>query len=76
VWADTVRAGTCRDDRCGASITFAENVKTGKVMPFTGELVALTTERDAGSGRQIWTVDLATSHFADCVGAAAFRRAR
>src|SRR5689334_14451055 len=70
VWADTVVAGTCRDARCRARLTFAENVRTGRMMPLTGELVALQTERDGPSGRQIWIVDLATSHFADCPGAA------
>lgn len=74
VWADTVQPARCRDPKCGASITFATNVKSGKAMPFDGELVALATERDAATGRQIWTVDLSTSHFASCIAAGRFRR--
>ena len=74
VFADTVTPGHCRDSRCGAAITFATNVKTGKVMPYDGELVALSTERDESSGRQVWVVDLSTSHFASCPAAQRFRR--
>jgi len=76
VWGDTVTPGQCRDPDCGKALTYATSVKSGRHMPFTGELVALSTERDPKSGRPIWTVDLATNHFATCPGAAFFRRAR
>lgn len=66
VWADTVRTGTCRSETCGATLEFAETVKNGKAMPFDAPIVALATERDSASGRQIFLVDLATSHFATC----------
>ena len=73
VFADTVGAARCRDERCGARITWAEIVKTGKRMCFTGELVALRTDT-AADGRQVWEVDLEDNHWRSCPGAADFRR--
>lgn len=73
ILADTVGRARCRDDRCGAFITWAENAKTGRRMCFDGELVALRTDTDA-CGRQLWEVDLATNHWATCPGAERFKR--
>jgi len=76
VWGDTVTPARCRDPQCGKAITYATSIKTGRQMPFTGELVALETATDSKTGRPVWTVDLAGSHFVTCPGAAMFRRAR
>jgi len=76
VWGDTVTPAHCRDPQCGLAITYATNTKTGRQMPFTGALDALSVETDPKSGRPVWTVDLSTSHFVTCPGAAMFRRAR
>jgi hypothetical protein len=76
IWGDTVEAGTCLDDECRARVTFAVNVKTGRRNIFTGRLVALRTERDPASGREIWIVDASDSHFATCPGAERFRQRR
>lgn len=72
VWADTVRKGTCRSEKCGASITFAQTVNTGKHMPFDGELVALATEHEPETRRVIYSVDFETSHFRTCPDANRF----
>lgn len=76
VWADTIRHGFCRDAACGARLTFAQNVRTGNVMPFSGELVALRTDTERETGRVMWQVDLRDAHFATCPGAAGFRSKR
>lgn len=73
VFGDTAQRAICRDLACRARITFAQNVKTGKAMPFDGDLVALATELEPETRRPIWTVDLATSHFATCPAAKKFR---
>lgn len=44
VYADTRGRGTCRG--CGAAITWAEVVASGKRMPFTGDPVPLRTENE------------------------------
>jgi hypothetical protein len=72
VWADTVRPAKCRSEHCGASIEFAETVKNGKAMPFDAPIVALQTETDGGTGRAIYVVDFATSHFKTCPDANRF----
>jgi hypothetical protein len=74
VFADTVGTARCRDERCGARITWGEIVKTGKRMCFDGELVALRTDVEQGSGPQVWEVDLADNHWATCPAAKDFKR--
>lgn len=74
VWGDDVKAGTCKDDRCGAAITWATFTKSGKKCPFTGELVALRTATDSETGRSKWLVALESSHFATCPGARSYSR--
>ena len=76
VWGDTVTPARCRDLECGLAITYATSIKTGRQMPFTGALAPLEVTTDTKSGRPVWTVDLASSHFVTCPGAALFRRAR
>ena len=71
IYADTRTHATCRG--CSAAIVFAENVRTGKRMPFNHPLVALQTRHDGGH-RLVETVDLGESHFAHCRQADRFRR--
>lgn len=74
IWADTIRREVCKHAQCRKPIWFAQNVKTGNFMPFTGEPTPLSVQRELESNREEWTVDLAASHFADCPGAPGFRR--
>jgi hypothetical protein len=76
VYADTVGVGRCRDEACGARITWAENVVTHRRMPFDGELVAIRTSTEPATGRQIWHVDLDQNHWRSCPGSDKFRRGR
>lgn len=73
IFAETRNAAKCRG--CGASIVFAQVVKSGRSMPFESPLVALTTRLDDGQ-RLIEAVDLGASHFAHCAQADRFRKAR
>lgn len=74
IWRDTIRQDTCRHAHCGKTIWFAQNVRTGHTMPFATYPVPLTVQPELETRREMWAVDLAQSHFADCVGAATFRR--
>ncbi len=74
VWADTATRDICKHRGCRRDIVFAQNVKTGKVMPFNAPLVALAETRELGTNRVMWTVDLNTSHFISCVASESFRR--
>lgn len=79
VWADTVRRSTrpCRGRDCGAAMTYAVNVKSGRETPFTGsELVPLRTETDEASGREIYVMDFEDSHFRSCPNANDFSRGK
>jgi hypothetical protein len=71
IYADTRGPARCRG--CNAEIVFAENVKTGRRMPYDAPLVALRTRHDE-SMRMIEEVDLKDSHFATCPDAKRFRR--
>lgn len=75
-WGDTVKPGVCRDTRCRARIWFATNCKTHNAMPFDGDPTAVYIDTETETGRQIWTVDLALSHFVTCPGSKHFRRTR
>lgn len=73
IYADTIqRGGPCRGEHCDAHVTFAENVLSGKRTPFTGEIVALATERERATGRQIFLVDFEQIHFRSCPDAQRF----
>lgn len=72
VFADTVRMGRCRSERCGKRIFFATTVARGKSMPFSGEPVPLKITVDADSGRQVYHFDFEQSHFRDCKDAGRF----
>lgn len=71
VYADTRGPGTCRG--CGARMTWAEVVASGKRMCFTGDPVALRTEHGADH-RLIEHLDFAENHWATCPEAPSFRR--
>lgn len=66
IWADTIGQARCKGPTCGARITWAELVGTGKRMCFNGELVALKIAPEKDTGRQVWYVDLSTNHWATC----------
>jgi hypothetical protein len=70
IWADSRGGGICKG--CGAPLTWAEIVKSGKRMPFEQGLVALRTRHEAG--RLIEEVDLADNHWAKCPKQAMFRK--
>jgi hypothetical protein len=73
VYSDTRGTAKCRG--CGASITWAQVVKSGKRMCFDGDPVALRTRHD-DSRRLIEELDLDTNHWATCPDAKTFKRAR
>lgn len=73
VWADSVRPATCKGETCAKPIFFAQNVNTGKEMPFDGpEPVALKSEHI--DGRLALSLDFDTNHFGSCVDRAKFSR--
>lgn len=74
IYADTRGTGRCRHEACGAVITWAQVVKSGRRMCFDGEPVALRTRHDPQTRRLIEEVDLAENHWATCPGADTFKR--
>ncbi len=76
IYADSKARAQCRS--CAAAITWAEVVKSGKRMPFDGEIVAVRTQGSIleGEGRLIEHVDttITKSHFETCPHAADWRR--
>lgn len=74
IYPTTRRLATCR--ACQKSIEFVQVVKSGKVMPFLAPVTPVATHRqETPTGpRELWEVDLATSHFADCPAAARFSK--
>jgi hypothetical protein len=76
IWADTLRRESCSYVRCAQVLYFAQLIKTQRWIPFTGRPTPLAQEQEIQTLRQIWTVDLAQSHFATCIGAQSFRRRR
>ena len=75
-WGDTVKLDVCRSPQCRQPIFFIQHTKTGNFMPFDGRPRPLAIEHEIGTGREIWLLDLAASHFASCVSAKAFRGGR
>lgn len=71
VYADTRGFGTCRG--CGARITWAEVVTSGRRMPFTGAPVALRTEH-TDDRRLVEHLDFADNHWAACPQRDQFKR--
>lgn len=76
IWADTIRHDTCKAASCRRPVVFAQNVKTGNYMIFDGVPAAIARERELETGRDMWTIELTTSHFATCPAKQQFRRAR
>lgn len=72
IYADTRGMAKCRG--CGAWIEWAEVVKSGRRMCFTGAIVVVARGRHPTSNRVIETADLATNHWADCPDAGKFKR--
>lgn len=75
IYADSRGLGQCRS--CGAAVEWAEVVKSGKRLPFDGEIVPVRTQDDLlGGGRVIEVVDttVTPSHFETCPDATAWRR--
>jgi hypothetical protein len=74
IYADSVGPGRCRS--CGASITWAEVVKSSKRMPFGGEIVTLKSQGSVLEGRVKAFVDTTVnpSHFSSCPQAASWRK--
>lgn len=69
IYADTRGKARCRS--CEARIEWATVVKSGKKMPFDGEIVPVRSYHegpDSFTGRLIEVVDttVTTSHFATC----------
>lgn len=73
IWSDTITQAVCREPRCRKTIWKAQNTRTGNYMPFATYPVALIVQPELETNREMWLVDLAQNHFADCVGAAQFR---
>ena len=73
IYADTRGRSACKS--CQAPIEWAENVATGKKIPFDGEIVPVRSYND-DDHRLIEVVDTAvtTSHFATCPDAKDWRR--
>jgi hypothetical protein len=74
IYQDSRGAGRCRS--CGAAVEWAENVKTGKRIPFDAPIVPVRTQGDVLGGLVVETVDttVTTSHFATCPQANDWRR--
>lgn len=75
IYADSIRAAKCQGRNCYRPIFFAQVVKTGKQMCFDVEPVPLEVQGAMLPGaREIWTVDLATTHWASCPDSKDFKR--
>lgn len=72
IYADTRGPGTCRG--CGAAMEWAEVVKSGKKMCFTGTIVALQTRHDERTHRLIEAVAFDTNHWGTCPARDQFKR--
>lgn len=72
IWADTRGQSACRS--CGAPIEWAEMVKSGKRMPFNGEIVPVRSEHRDGRLVEIVDSTVTTSHFSTCKDAKDWRR--
>ena len=79
IWGDTAKvrpSTTCRHRACAKPLWFVLTVKSSKQIPLDQEPVALRTSTDPDTGKQIWEIDSSIVHFANCPGAAGFRRDR
>jgi hypothetical protein len=73
VWRDTLRVDICRAASCRRRITFGQNVKTLKFLPFD-DIAPIQTEREIETGREMITLDLARTHFASCPASQQFKK--
>jgi len=73
VWGDTVRPDRCKSPRCRRPVWWAQNVRSGRWMIFDGDPRYLFTSEETETGRTLWTVDLALTHWGTCVDADRFR---
>lgn len=73
VYDDTRGRGVCRS--CGAPVTWVQAVKSGKRIPFDGDVVYVRSCHDAAR-RLVGEIDptVSPSHFATCPQANAWRR--
>jgi hypothetical protein len=71
--ASSYGTGTCRS--CGALMVWATNAKTGKKIPFNGEIVPIRSYHDEDH-RLIEVIDstVSISHFGTCPQAAEWRK--
>lgn len=72
VWSRSRFAATCK--ACGAPMTMAQLVASGKWMPFDADPVALKTSQDPATHNLIEHLDEADVHFRSCPQAGRFRR--
>ena len=74
IWADTKGKSICNS--CQAPIEWATVRKSGKKMPFDGEIVSVQTGNDPDTWRAFETVDTDVTrvHFETCPDAARWRR--
>lgn len=74
VWSRGKFTTACRS--CGAPMTMAQVVASGKWMPFDADPVALKTSQDTTTGRLVEHLDPADVHFRSCPKASEHRRPR
>jgi hypothetical protein len=75
IYADSRGISTCRGERCGQRILWAEVAATGRRMCFNDlELPALKTRRESATNRLIETVDLDDNHWSTCKDREKFSR--
>lgn len=74
IYQDSRGKGRCRS--CGADVEWAEVVKSGKRIPFDGEIVTVRTQGGILESRIVETVDtgVTSSHFETCPQAKDWRR--
>lgn len=74
IWADTKGRARCTGRTCGQMLTWAEIVKSGKKMCFTGDPRPLRTEKDFLTGRTIEALPFDANHWATCPDRRSFGR--
>lgn len=72
VFEDTIGVAKCKG--CGAEITWAVIVKSGKKMCFTGQPAPEETTRLEPSGRFVQHIDFDKNHWATCAMKDQFKR--
>lgn len=64
IWADSKRKSKCRS--CSAPVEWATSSKTGRSMPFDGEIVAIQTQGSMLTDRVREVVDTSVSPVHEC----------